>query len=84
MDVDRAAEVARYLLEADPLPNDDHDVLRVLCRRWPGLTKGEALRGCEIAEELSDVTVRELEAQTLAEDLRGMGLPMRSLSHTLR
>ena len=56
MDVDRAAEVARYLLEADPLPDDDHDVLRVLRRRWPGLTKDEALRGCEIAEEMSEAT----------------------------
>jgi len=39
MKFDRAAEVARYLLEADPLLDDDHDVLRFFAVAGPGSRK---------------------------------------------
>lgn len=60
--VDRAPQVAEYLLEAEDL-GTDAEVLDQLCRRWPGLTVQEALRGSEIALELSAATVCELQAQ---------------------
>src|SRR5215207_814451 len=65
---DRAAEVAAFLLEEETgLLEQNEAVLKVLGRQWPGLTREEAVRACDIALELSEVRIRELEAEIAAE-----------------
>ena len=64
---DRAAEVAAFLLEETGLLEQDKAVLKVLGGQWPGLTREEAVRACDIALELSEVRIRELEADIAAE-----------------
>ena len=65
---DRAAEVAAFLSKEETgLLEANDPVLKVLGRQWPGLTREEAVRACDIALELSEVRIRELEADIAAE-----------------
>ena len=60
---DRAAEVAAFLSKEETgLLEANDPVLKVLGRQWPGLTREEAVRACDIALELSEARIRELEA----------------------